>query len=39
MARHKFTVKLIGREGSQVAGLKPPFDVVGKCSGAKAACR
>jgi len=28
MAQHKFTVKLIGQEGSQVAGLKPPFDVV-----------
>lgn len=28
MAQHKFTVKLIGKEGSQVAGLQPPFDVV-----------
>ncbi len=28
MAQHKFTVKLIGQEGSQVAALKPPFDVV-----------
>ena len=27
MAQHKFTTKLIGQEGSQVAGLKPPFDV------------
>jgi len=28
MAQHKFTVKLMGQEGSQVAALKPPFDVV-----------
>jgi hypothetical protein len=28
MAQHKFKVKLIGQEGSQVAALKPPFDVV-----------
>jgi Domain of unknown function (DUF1905)/Bacteriocin-protection, YdeI or OmpD-Associated len=28
MAQHKFTVKLIGQEGSQVAAMKPPFDVV-----------
>jgi len=28
MAQHKFTTKLIGQEGSQVAGMKPPFDVV-----------
>jgi hypothetical protein len=28
MAQHKFTLKLIGQEGSQVAGLRPPFDVV-----------
>jgi hypothetical protein len=28
MAQHKFTTNLIGQEGSQVAGLKPPFDVV-----------
>jgi len=28
MAQHKFTVKLMGVEGMQVAGLKPPFDVV-----------
>jgi hypothetical protein len=27
MAKHKFTVKLIGQEGSQVAAMKPPFDV------------
>lgn len=26
--QHKFTVKLFGQEGSQVAALKPPFDVV-----------
>jgi Domain of unknown function (DUF1905)/Bacteriocin-protection, YdeI or OmpD-Associated len=25
---HKFKVKLFGQEGSQVAALKPPFDVV-----------
>ena len=28
MAQHKFTTKLLGQDGSQVAGLKPPFDVV-----------
>ena len=28
MPQHKFSVKLLGQEGSQVAGLKPPFDVV-----------
>ena len=28
MAQQKFTTKLIGQAGSQVAGLKPPFDVV-----------
>lgn len=28
MAKHKFTTKLVGQAGSQVAGLKPPFDVV-----------
>jgi hypothetical protein len=28
MSQHKFTVKLIGQEGSVVAALKPPFDVV-----------
>jgi hypothetical protein len=28
MAKHKFTTKLIGQAGSQVAGLTPPFDVV-----------
>src|SRR5271169_4452302 len=26
--QHKFKVKLLGQEGSQVAALKPPFDVV-----------
>ncbi|MGA9567500.1 MAG: YdeI/OmpD-associated family protein [Candidatus Korobacteraceae bacterium] len=26
--QHKFKVKLFGQEGSQVAALKPPFDVV-----------
>src|ERR1035438_1644316 len=29
MPKHKFKVKLIGQDGSQVAALKPPFDVVG----------
>jgi len=28
MTRHKFTVKLLGQPGSDVAALKPPFDVV-----------
>ncbi len=28
MPNHKFKVKLIGQKGSEVAGLKPPFDVV-----------
>jgi hypothetical protein len=28
MPKHKFKVKLIGQDGSQVAALKPPFDVV-----------
>ena len=28
MPQHKFKVKLIGQEGSEVAALKPPFDVV-----------
>jgi len=28
MPPHKFKVKLIGQPGSQVAALKPPFDVV-----------
>ncbi len=28
MSQHKFSVKLIGQEGSVVAALKPPFDVV-----------
>lgn len=28
MTQHKFKVKLIGQPGSEVAGLKPPFDVV-----------
>lgn len=28
MPQHKFTTKLIGQEGSEVAALKPPFDVV-----------
>jgi len=27
MAQHKFKVKLLGQEGSEVAALKPPFDV------------
>ena len=28
MKQHKFKVKLFGQEGSSVAALKPPFDVV-----------
>ncbi|HTR65904.1 MAG TPA: YdeI/OmpD-associated family protein [Terriglobales bacterium] len=28
MPQHKFKVKLIGQSGSEVAALKPPFDVV-----------
>ncbi len=28
MPQHKFTTKLLGQEGSEVAALKPPFDVV-----------
>jgi hypothetical protein len=28
MAQHKFKVKLIGHAGTQIAALKPPFDVV-----------
>src|SRR3984893_16315947 len=28
MAQHKFKVKLIGHTGTEVAALKPPFDVV-----------
>lgn len=28
MTQHKFRVKLIGREGTQVCALRPPFDVV-----------
>ena len=28
MTQHKFTVKLLGQAGSEVAALKPPFDVV-----------
>jgi hypothetical protein len=28
VAQHKFKVKLIGHEGTSVAALKPPFDVV-----------
>lgn len=28
MTQHKFKVKLIGQAGSEVAALKPPFDVV-----------
>jgi len=28
MKKHKFTVKLLGQEGSEVAAMKPPFDVV-----------
>lgn len=27
MTRHKFKVKLLGQAGTQVAALKPPFDV------------
>ena len=28
MTQHKFTAKLLGQSGSEVAALKPPFDVV-----------
>ncbi len=28
MAQHRFKVKLLGQAGSEVAALKPPFDVV-----------
>jgi hypothetical protein len=28
MTQHKFKVKLLGEAGSEVAALKPPFDVV-----------
>jgi hypothetical protein len=28
MKQHKFSVKLLGQEGSEVAGMKPPFNVV-----------
>jgi hypothetical protein len=28
MTQHKFKVKLLGQSGSEVAALKPPFDVV-----------
>jgi len=28
MTRHKFKVKLLGQAGSEVAALKPPFDVI-----------
>ncbi len=28
MSQHKFTVKLVGRPGSEAAAMKPPFDVV-----------
>lgn len=28
MAQQKFTVKLLGQKGSEVAAIKPPFDVV-----------
>jgi hypothetical protein len=28
MTQHKFKVKLMGQAGSEVAALKPPFDVV-----------
>jgi len=28
MTQHKFTTKLFGQDGSEVAALKPPFDVV-----------
>lgn len=34
MAQHKFRVKLLGQDGSQVAAVKPPFDV-GKVFGRK----
>jgi hypothetical protein len=27
MAQHKFSTKLFGREGTEIAGLTPPFDV------------
>ena len=35
MTQHKFRVKLLGRAGSELAGLKPPFDVVAvfQCKG------
>jgi hypothetical protein len=28
MTQHKFTVRLLGQAGSEMAALKPPFDVV-----------
>ena len=28
MGQHKFRVKLLGQEGSDISALKPPFDVV-----------
>jgi len=28
MTKYKFTAKLLGQDGSEVAALKPPFDVV-----------
>jgi len=28
MTQHKFKVKLLGQSGSEVAALKPPFDLV-----------
>lgn len=28
MAEHQFKIKLLGQDGSEVAALKPPFDVV-----------
>jgi uncharacterized protein DUF1905 len=28
MTQHKFRVRLLGQAGSEVAALKPPFDVV-----------
>jgi len=28
VVQHKFKVKLIGHEGTSVAALKPPFDVI-----------
>lgn len=28
MPQHKFTTKLLGQDGSELAALKPPFDVV-----------